>query len=112
MTSTDRRGIARSIRLFRAFLVEQSAPEHFYSVLAQDTVGQLADYQPLAGRTVVDVGGGAGYFATAVRAQGADYYLIEPDQRELAAANGKAGGHCGPCLIGDGHSSPRPAWRR
>jgi SAM-dependent methyltransferase len=79
----DRPGLARSVRLFRLFRLEQTEPDLFYSGVAADAVGQLARYTELAGRTVVDIGGGAGYFSAALRAAGADSYLFEPDRAEL-----------------------------
>ncbi|MGH3200518.1 MAG: class I SAM-dependent methyltransferase, partial [Streptosporangiaceae bacterium] len=40
-------------------------------------------YGELEGRTVVDVGGGGGWFTAAFRARGAHCYLFEPDPAEL-----------------------------
>lgn len=96
------RGLRRSVRLFRAFRVEQSDPEYFYTLLAEDTVEQLQDYGPLTGKTVVDVGGGAGYFHAALRARGARYHLIEPDQRELTSRGEIPAG----TIVGDGYWLP------
>jgi SAM-dependent methyltransferase len=76
-------GLGRSIRLFRLFLREQADPEAFYSGLADDSAEQLARHVDLNGLTVVDVGGGAGYFTAAFRARGANCYLFEPDSAEL-----------------------------
>ena len=76
-------GLARSIRLFRLFRLEQTEPDLFYSELAEDAADQLGRYAEFAGRTVVDVGGGAGLFTEAFRARGADCYLFEPDSSEL-----------------------------
>jgi SAM-dependent methyltransferase len=75
--------VLRSIRLFRLFLREQSEPELFYQVLAADSVDQLAGYADLAGRTVLDLGGGPGHFTEAFRARGARCLLVEPDLAEL-----------------------------
>ena len=58
-------GLLRSVRLFRLFLSEQADPDAFYSHLAEDAVGQVAEHGPLDGRTVVDVGGGGGWFTAA-----------------------------------------------
>lgn len=77
--------VERSIRLFRAFLREQSNPDHFYSILAEDSARQLAAHTPLDGRTLLDVGGGPGYFAEAFRRQGAYYIGLDPDVGELSA---------------------------
>ena len=77
--------LARSVLLFRAFLAEQTDPEHFYGVLSRDSVRQLAGYAPLDGATVLDVGGGPGYFADAFRGAGARYVGLEPDAGEMTA---------------------------
>jgi SAM-dependent methyltransferase len=76
-------GLSRSVRLFRRFLREQAEPGLFYGALAEDAVSQLGAYGETAGQTVVDVGGGAGYFTREFRARGADCYLFEPDPAEL-----------------------------
>jgi SAM-dependent methyltransferase len=79
----SQQGLARSVRLFRLFLREQTDPDLFYSSVATDAVSQVAAYGETAGKTVVDVGGGPGYFTAAFRAAGADCYLFEPDREEL-----------------------------
>jgi SAM-dependent methyltransferase len=76
-------GLVRSARLFRLFLTEQSDPERYYASLAEDTVQQVAGYCELANRTVVDIGGGGGWFTAAFRARGARCALFEPDPAEL-----------------------------
>jgi predicted RNA methylase len=78
-----RSGVLRSIRLFRLFLGEQNDQETFYASLAEDAVRQVAEHSDLSGRTVVDVGGGGGWFTAAFRARGANCYLFEPDRAEL-----------------------------
>jgi SAM-dependent methyltransferase len=78
-----RSGLLRSVRLFRLFLAEQADPEKFYASLAEDAVRQVAEHGELSGRTVVDVGGGGGWFTAAFRARGAHGYLFEPDPAEL-----------------------------
>lgn len=77
--------LARSVHLFRAFLVEQSDPDRFYSILAADSVREVERFTTLAGADVVDVGGGPGYFADAFLAAGARFLGIEPDAGELTA---------------------------
>src|SRR5829696_4114436 len=84
--------LSRSIRLFRAFLREQSDPGYFYSVLAADSVRQLAGYVDLRGKSLLDVGGGPGYFADAFRAAGAGYAGVDPDVGELSARGHPASG--------------------
>jgi SAM-dependent methyltransferase len=76
-------GWTRSVRLFRLFRREQTDPGAFYQALAQDAVSQVERYGQVSGRTVVDIGGGAGYFGSAFRARGACYFLFEPDHAEL-----------------------------
>jgi SAM-dependent methyltransferase len=76
-------GCARSVRLFRAFRAEQSDPEGFYTLLAGDSVSQVERHVDLTGRTVVDVGGGGGYFSAAFGERGARCVLVEPDPAEL-----------------------------
>jgi SAM-dependent methyltransferase len=96
----------RSARLFRLFLAEQTDPGRFYTALARDAVGQLEEHCTLAGRTVLDVGGGPGYLTAAVRARGANCYLFEPDPAELAgpAPGGPAPG--GPAPGGPALAEP------
>ena len=90
-----RSGLLRSIRLFRLFLAEQTDPDAFYASLASDAVDQLAPHIDLAGRTVVDVGGGGGWFTTAFRARGAHCYLFEPDAGELRSGALRSGAPAG-----------------
>lgn len=71
--------------MFTAFLHEQTDPARFYGELANDSVAQLERYTPLSGRTVVDVGGGPGYFCDAFRVAGARYLGVDPDVGELSA---------------------------
>lgn len=75
---------ARSRALLRAFTYEQSDPARFYTLLAADSARQVAEYTPLQGRTVLDVGGGPGYFADAFRALGARYVGLDADAGELS----------------------------
>lgn len=84
--------LARSVRLLAQFRFEQSDPDRFYGALAADTVDLVADLwdgvtgSPPAGRTVLDVGGGPGYFAAAFTEAGLRYIGVEPDPREMHAA--------------------------
>ncbi|MEN3582989.1 class I SAM-dependent methyltransferase [Streptomyces sp. ZYX-F-203] len=76
--------IRRSLALFRAFRHERDDPAGCYDLLARDSADQLERYGgPLAGRTVADVGGGAGHFTAEFRRRGARAFLLEPDRREL-----------------------------
>ncbi|WP_133847372.1 class I SAM-dependent methyltransferase [Labedaea rhizosphaerae] len=71
--------------LFRAFLVEQSDPDHFYALLADDSVRQVGEFADLDGRRFLDVGGGPGYFHDAFSKAGAHYLGLDPDVGELSA---------------------------
>lgn len=67
----------------RAFRLEQSQPDVFYSTLAADSARQVAVYAPLEGRSLVDVGGGPGFFADAFAAAGAQYIPVDVDAGEM-----------------------------
>lgn len=82
--------LSRSVRLFREFGFEQSDPDRFYGALADDSVAQLKGYVDLAGTSVLDVGGGPGYFCDAFEASGATYFSLDADAGELAG-RGKIG---------------------
>ncbi|MEO7449313.1 MAG: class I SAM-dependent methyltransferase, partial [Humibacillus sp.] len=82
--------LRRSVQLFRAFRVEQSDPDHFYSLLARDSIREVQRWCSVEGATVLDVGGGPGYFADAFVAAGARYAGVDPDVGELTA-RGDAG---------------------
>jgi SAM-dependent methyltransferase len=84
--------LGRSVRLLNQFRYEQSNPARFYGALAADTTSMVNDLWrgPHDGRTVVDVGGGPGYFASAFTDAGWNYVGVEPDAGEMHAA-----GHVG-----------------
>lgn len=83
--------LARSIRLLGQFRHERSDPARFYGALADDTVDLVADLWrgvhggAPRGSTVLDVGGGPGYFADAFAAAGMHYVGVEPDPSEMHA---------------------------
>jgi SAM-dependent methyltransferase len=77
--STRRATLARAIRLFRLFRLEQTRPDVFYAALAADSVEQVADFAPVQGVRVLDVGGGPGYFADAFERAGASYVAVDVD---------------------------------
>lgn len=94
--------LRRSVTLFRGFLREQSDPDYFYGLLADDSVRQVGGYVSLAGRTVLDVGGGPGYFAAAFRAAGARYVGLDPDVGDFSATGEQVEG----MLRGSGTALP------
>jgi SAM-dependent methyltransferase len=94
--------VGRSLRLFRAFRTEQTDPEGFYTLLAEDAAAQIEAHVDLADRTVVDIGGGGGYFSAAFARRGASCVLVEPDVSEL----GSRGVFAPDAVLGDGLRLP------
>ncbi len=88
MTGAPGTGLARSVRLLRAFRLEQTEPARFYRALADDSVARVATHLDLAGAHVLDVGGGPGWFAEAFRRAGATCHVVERDRSELATSAG------------------------
>src|SRR5262245_56658514 len=77
--------LSRSVLLFRAFLKEQSAPDHFYETLPHHSARQISEYVPLYGRAAVDAAVGPGSSADPLRAAGTVYLGVDPDVGELSA---------------------------
>jgi SAM-dependent methyltransferase len=100
MAATDlfcrRATMARSLRLLSQFRYEQRDPARFYGALAADTAAMVTDLwrgvtgTTPAGRTVLDVGGGPGFFAREFDAVGMHYIGVEPDAAEM---------HAGPAAV-------------
>ena len=96
--------LSRSVRLYSAFRFEQTDPARFYTALAEDTAAMVTDLwqathrEPATGRTLLDVGGGPGYFATAFKNAGLRVH------RRRARTGRDA---CGPRDRGNGHLRPR-----
>ena len=88
-------GLRRSVELFRAFRVEQTDPDHFYTVQAADAVDQLRRWATVQGQLVVDVGGGAGYFTRAFASAGARCILVEPEAQAAGDGDGPVPPHGG-----------------
>jgi SAM-dependent methyltransferase len=88
--------LSRSLRLLAEFRFEQRDPARFYGTLGEDTAEMVADLwlgtdgSSPAGRTVLDVGGGPGYFSKAFKHNGFRYIGVEPDPAEMHAASGVA----------------------
>jgi SAM-dependent methyltransferase len=84
--------LARSVRLLSEFRYEQPDPARFYGALAADTAAMVTDLwraahgEPPVGRTLLDIGGGPGYFASAFSDAGVRYVGVEPDPGEMHAA--------------------------
>ncbi|MGV0790817.1 class I SAM-dependent methyltransferase [Mycolicibacterium sp. XJ1819] len=81
--------LSRSWRLLREFRFEQTRPARFYGALAADTAAMVTDLWSAAtgdsphGRTLLDIGGGPGYFAAAFAEAGLAYVGVEPDPAEI-----------------------------
>ncbi|GAB2674217.1 class I SAM-dependent methyltransferase [Thalassiella azotivora] len=84
--------LARSVALLRAFRREQTDPDHFYGVLATDSVREVERFHPVRGSIVLDVGGGPGYFRDAFTLAGARYSGLDPSVGELSARGDTAPG--------------------
>jgi len=83
-SATHPSGVRRSWEIFQAMRREQTDPNGTYAFLATDTARMLSRYLPLAGATAVDVGGGPGYTAEALRAAGASAFTVDPFAEELS----------------------------
>ena len=97
-----RASFGRSVRLLREFRYEQPDPRRFYTAIAEDSVGQLSQYVDLTGRSMLDVGGGPGFFRTAFEGAGATYYALDADVGELSGMGDIASG----TVIGSGMQLP------
>ena len=92
----------RSVRLFQLFLKEQTDPGGFYAALAGDAADQLAEYTPMRDQTVLDIGGGAGYFTEEFRSRGANCYLLELNAGEMMSRGQTPPG----AVVADGYWLP------
>jgi SAM-dependent methyltransferase len=114
MAATDvfaqRATLSRSVRLLSQFRFEQSDPSRFYTALAEDTAAMVGDLwraihgEPATGQTLLDVGGGPGYFATAFQDAGLTYIGVEPDPAEMHA--GPATGGSATYVLASGMALP------
>ena len=91
--------LRRSIRLLREFWYEPVDPSRFYGALADDSVKMLDHYAPLADTSLLDVGGGPGYFRAAFEQAGVDYYSVDVEDSDLPGADGNR-------VIGSGMELP------
>ncbi|MDQ1360494.1 MAG: hypothetical protein QOJ44_871 [Acidimicrobiaceae bacterium] len=91
-------GLRRMAALLKGFRHQFDDPDAFYTLLADDTIDLIERYQPVAGRRVLDVGGGSGYFAEAFRRASATSAFIEPEWDEMT----EPGRRLGFGIVGDG----------
>jgi SAM-dependent methyltransferase len=71
------------VRLFRSFLTEQTDPDGFYRLIADDAVRLVSAHVDLDGCTVADFGGGPGFYSEAFRSAGARTVLVDADLDEI-----------------------------
>ena len=83
-----RADLRRSVHLLREFRFEQPDPARFYTVLARDSVGQVGQYVDLDGASLLDVGGGPGYFQDEFVRAGADYFSVDVDPHDVTGSSG------------------------
>jgi SAM-dependent methyltransferase len=108
----QRATLARSVRLASEFRYEQSDPARFYGALAADTAAMVGDLwqgihgEPPVGRTLLDVGGGPGYFATVFGDAGVRYVGVEPDPSEIHTAGPAVGRGAGEFVRASGMALP------
>jgi SAM-dependent methyltransferase len=116
MAATDvfarRATLARSVRLLSEFRYERPDPARFYGTLAADTAAMVGDLwlathrEPPVGRTLLDVGGGPGYFAAAFSDAGVRYVGVEPDPAEMHAAGPTCADAAGTLVRASGMALP------
>lgn len=104
--------LARSVRLLTQFRHEQSDPARFYGALADDTAALVTDLwrgvhgAGPTGKTLLDVGGGPGYFADAFGGAGLRYIGVEPDPGEMHAAGPRPAHAAGSLVRASGMALP------
>ncbi|MBI2696376.1 class I SAM-dependent methyltransferase [Mycobacterium nebraskense] len=104
--------LARAVRLLSEFRFEQSDPARFYGAVAADTAAMVGDLwlathgEPPVGRTLLDVGGGPGYYSAAFADAGIRYLGVEPDPSEMHAAGPTPAGGAGNFVRASGMALP------
>lgn len=104
--------LARSLRLLSEFRYERPDPARFYRALAADTAAMVSDLWlathggPPVDRTLLDVGGGPGYFATAFADTGIHYIGVEPDPNEMHPAGPAGSSGAGTLVRASGMALP------
>jgi SAM-dependent methyltransferase len=78
------RGLDRVRTLWRLFRAEKEDPAPFYRLLAAEAAeGLERRHGPFAGRTLVDLGCGPGFYTEALRATGATVIPVDNDEGEM-----------------------------
>lgn len=97
-----RRDLHRSRQILGAMRREQQDPVGTYTFMAADAATMLGTYVTLPGAVAVDVGGGPGYTAEALRAAGAHAFTVDPFEAELSLHGRTPVG----AVVGDGLHLP------
>ena len=87
-SNTRYRTVARSVSLFRSFLVEQRDPERFYTEVATDTITLISRHEQLKGRAVLDIGAGQEQFGREFVQRGARYVAVDLEPDALRTGDG------------------------
>ena len=105
-TAVERpRGFDRVRTLWRLFRREQTDPAPFYRLLAAEAVDDLEQrHGPLAGKTILDLGCGPGFYTEAFRARGATVIPVDNDPAEMQMVGSGPEG----ALIADAGALPIP----
>jgi SAM-dependent methyltransferase len=85
--------LRRMTTLWRLFRREVEDPAPFYTLLGQHAADDLErHYGPLAGKTIVDLGCGPGWYTQAMRDRGATVIPVDSDPAELGYAGNPPAG--------------------
>ena len=96
-------GLERVRTLWRLWRAEKEDPEPFYRLLAAEAADDLERrHGALAGKTVVDLGCGPGFYTDALRATGATVIPVDNDEDEMSMVGGAPEG----ALIADAGDLP------
>ena len=88
---TDRDDLRRSVRLFRRFLTEQTDPDGFYTLIADDAVRLMRPAHAPRRPQVADFGGGPGFYSEAFRAAGARSVVVDAGSTRSGCTDGATG---------------------
>ena len=94
--------VPSALEILRRFRHEKADPEPFYVGLADRTLSSFP--RPVAGKRILDLGCGPGWYSVALRRGGARVISLDLGADDVHAAGGKGLA----ALIGDGQQMPFP----